>query len=144
MAKKEKVEQLRRKSRFAAMEGLRPRGGLPVSPRKAAARAKKASKKLAYPLPPYPGASLPQLYGWARHEYWKLGRWRNLAIPVAILSALLTWEREHEMKEARWAELENEYNRRKAAEIYVSSGRPKPGRRKLLGLIPLPGGKKAR
>ncbi|MDQ6695016.1 MAG: hypothetical protein M3014_11460 [Chloroflexota bacterium] len=143
MAENKKVEELRRKSRLAAMEGLRPRGGFPVPPRKAVSRANKYSKKLAYPVPPYPGASLPQLYRWAHHEYWQLGRWRNLALPFAILSALLTWEREHEMKEARWSEIENNFNRRKAAEIYVSTGRPKARKRKLLGLIPLPGGKKS-
>lgn len=138
MAKKEdKVKELRRKSRFAAMEGLRPSRSLPVPPRKAVKQAQKASKKLPYPVPPYPGAGLPQIFRWTQHEWWQLGKWQGLAAPVIALVALLTWEKEKELKEARWNEIEKEETRRRAAEVYGAFGRAKR-RRKLLGFIPIP------
>jgi|GEM_PF-3673543 len=141
MAKKDKVKELRQKSRFAAMEGLRPRGGFPVPPRKAIGQAKKASKKLPYPVPPYPGANLMQLYRWAEYEWWKLGRWQRVALPVIVLVALTTWEKEKELQEARWLEVDRFEAKRQAAQAYGAYGPGKPKKRKLLGIIPLPGKK---
>ena len=140
MAKKDKVKELRQKSRFAAMEGLRPTGGFPVPPRKAMKEAKKTSRKLSYPVPPYPGANLLQLYRWAEFEWWRLGRWQRVVAPVVVLVALLTWEKERALQDARWDEIEKEQTKQQAAEAYGAFGR-KPQRRKLLGIIPLPGKK---
>ncbi|HYP39612.1 MAG TPA: hypothetical protein VEX13_04560 [Chloroflexia bacterium] len=140
MAKKDKVKELQQKSRFAAMEGLRPTGGFPIPPRKATKEANKASKKLSYPVPPYPGASVLQLYRWAEFEWWRLGRWQRVVAPVMILVALLTWEKERALQDAHWDETEKAQTKQKAAEIYGAVGR-KPSRRKLLGIIPLPGKK---
>lgn len=140
MAKKDKVKELQQKSRFAAMEGLRPTGGFPIPPRKATKEAKKASKKLAYPVPPYPGASLLQLYRWGEYEWWRLGRWQKVVAPVMILVALLTWEKERALQEARWDDIEKAQTKQQAAETYGAFGR-KPSRRNLLGIIPLPGKK---
>ena len=139
MAKKDKVTELRQKSRFAAMEALRPADAFPVPPRKAMARARKASKKLSYPLAPYPGANMLQLYRWAEKEWWRLGRWQNVAAPVIALVALLTWEKEMELREARQAEVARAQAKDEAARIYGAYGLPARRKRKLLGLIPLPG-----
>jgi hypothetical protein len=140
VAKKDKVTELRQKSRFAAMEGLRPTGGFPLPPRKAMKEAKKTSKKLSYPVPPYPGANLLQLYRWAQFEWWQLGRWQKVVAPVVVLVAVLTWEKERAIQDARWDEMEKERTKQQAAETYGAFGR-KPQRRKLLGIIPLPGKK---
>lgn len=137
MAKKDNIKELRRKSRFAAMEGLRPTGGFPIAPRKATSQAKKASKKLSYPLPPYPGVNPLQLYRWAQFEWWQFGRWQRVVAPVAILVGLLTWEKERELQEQRWEELEKVETKRVAAQTYGAYGRTSK-RRKLLGIIPLP------
>lgn len=141
MAKKDKLKELRQKSRFAAMRGLRPKGGFPTPPRKAMAQANKASKKLAYPLPPYPGANLLQLYRWAQHEWWKLGRWQRVALPVIVLVALTTWEKEKELQEARWGEVARIETKRQAAHLYGAFGPRQPRKKKLFGMIPLPGGR---
>ena len=139
MAKKEnKIEQMRQKSRFAAMEAKKPVGGLPLPPRKAMSNAKKASKKLSYPLPPYPGANPVQLYKWARYEWWKLGKWQGLALPLVVLTALRTWEKETELKEARWQQIDKIEAKQAAAEAYGAFGRFRPKKRKLFGIIPLP------
>lgn len=146
MAGKDKLKKARQKSRFAAMEALRQQRGFPIPPRKAVSRAKKASKKLAYPLPPYVGANPLQLYRWAQFEWKKLGRWQRVATPVVALVALLTWEKEKIVQEQRWDEIEQQQAKRTAAELYGAHGpsiyeqRTKP--RKLLGLIPLPARKK--
>ena len=103
MAKNDKVKKERRRAMFAAMEGLRPQKGFPVPPRKAMSQANKASKKLAYPLAPYPGASLLQLYRWGSAEWQSLGRWQNLALPVVVLVSLLTWEKERGIQDDYWA-----------------------------------------
>src|SRR5215210_8711737 len=133
MARKDKLKELQQKSRFAAMEGLRPRGGFPVPPRKAMAEAKKASKKLSYPVPPYPGANMLQLYRWTRYEWWKLGKWQRVALPVIVLVALTTWEKEKELQEARWKEIDRLETKRTAAHLYGAFGPRKPTRRKLFG-----------
>ncbi len=140
MTKKNKKEQLKEKSRFAAMEGLRPTGILPVPPRKAMSEAKKASKKLRYPLPPYPSANPLKAFRWAQHEWWRLGRWQSVAAPVMVVVALLTWEKERALKEARWDEIEHAETKQMAANVYGAYGRPTK-KRKLLGIIPLPGRK---
>jgi hypothetical protein len=137
MAKDDEVKKLRQKSKYAAMEGLKPQLGFPTPPRKAMARARRASKKLAYPLPPYPNANPVQLYRWASDEWRLLGRWQNLAAPVAIIVALLTWEKEKALQQARWDELDKEETRRMAAHLYGAYPRT-PRKRKLLGIIPLP------
>ena len=138
MAKKDELKELRQKSRFAAMEGLRPTGGFPIPPRKAAAKAKKASKKTLYPVPPYPGVNLLQLYNWVQYEWWQLGRWQRVALPVVVLVAFLTWEKEKELREAAWREAVRRETRREIAERYSLATRRKR-KRKLLGIIPLPG-----
>ena len=69
MPEKDKLKKARQKSRFAAMEALRENKGFPIPPRKAMSQAKKASKKLAYPLPPYAGAGPVQLFRWAQFEW---------------------------------------------------------------------------
>lgn len=140
MAEKDKITEARRKSRFAAMEAMRENRGFPIAPRKAMAQAKKASKKLAYPLPPYAGANLAQLYRWAQFEWRKLGRWQRVALPVVVLNALLTWEREKELQDRYWDQLERAHTKELAARAYGAYGR-QPGKRKLLGILPLPGRK---
>lgn len=146
MAGKDKLKKERQKSKFAAMEALRAQGGFPVPARKAMSRAKKTSKKLAYPLPPYAGANLLQLYRWGQFEWHNLGRWQRLAAPIVLLVALLTWEKERAMQDQRWDEIEQHDTRRMAAELYGAHGpsvyAQRTKRRKLLGIIPLPGGKK--
>ncbi len=97
----DKVRKLRQRSKFAAMEGLRPVGGFPVPPRKAMSEARKVSKKLPYPVPPYPGTNLLQLFRWGQYEWWKLDKWQSVAAPVMALVALLTWEQERELREER-------------------------------------------
>ncbi len=140
MAEKGKVKKQRQKAMFAAMEGLRPIGGFPLPPRKAMSKAKKASKKLDYPVPPYAGVNLWKLYKWASFEWKQLGHRPALVTPVAILVALLTWEREKELQEARWEQLERIETKHYAATLYGAFGR-RPRRKKLFGVIPMPGGR---
>ncbi len=140
MAQKEKIEQARQQSKSAAREALRENRGFPIPPRKAMSQAKKASKKLAYPLPPYAGANLAQLYRWTQFEWRKLGKWQRFVLPVVLLNALLTWEREKELQERYWGQLEHAQTKELAARAYGAYG-PRLRKRKLLGVIPLPGGK---
>jgi hypothetical protein len=137
MARKDKVTELKQKSRFAAMEGLRPRAVMAVPPRKAMKQARKASKKLLYPVSPYPDAGPMQVYRWAQQEWWKLGRWRNLALPVIILSAFRTWKQETALREKRVEDVERAEIMQMAREMYLAPPRKK--QRKLFGFIPLPG-----
>ena len=136
MAKKDKVKELKQKSRFAAMEGLRPRGGPPVPPRKAMGQARKVSKKLTYPVAPYPGAGPMQVYRWAQYEWRGLGKWQGLALPVILLSALRTWQKESALRERRGAEVDKIEVKQMAREMYLAPERKKG--RKLFGVIPLP------
>jgi hypothetical protein len=121
MADKNKVSKLREKSRIAALEGLRSQPGLPVPPRKAMSLAKKKSKGLGYPLPPYPGANPLVLFQWARGEWQQLGKWQRLALPVMALVALTTWEKENEMREARFDRIEHEQTTQLAADLYIKA-----------------------
>jgi hypothetical protein len=123
------------------MEGLRPRLGFPLPPRKAMAQAKKASKELAYPVAPYPRANPLQLYRWSAEEWKRLGRWQTLATPVVLLVGLLTWEKEKALQDAYIDQLEKAETRRFAASLYGAYGRA-PRKKKLLGIIPLPSLKK--
>jgi hypothetical protein len=140
MAKKDKLKKDRQKSRFAAMEALRENKGFPLPPRKAMSQAKKASKKLAYPLPPYPGTNPVQLFRWAQFEWRKLGKWQNVVLPFVVLNALLTWEREKEHQDRYWDQLERGQTKEIAAQAYGAYGQ-RPKRRKLFGVIALPGKK---
>lgn len=140
MAEKDKIKKARQKSKFAAMEALRDNKGFPIPPRKAMSRAKKASKKLAYPLPPYAGANPVQLYRWGQFEWRKLGRWQRVVLPVVVLNALLTWERERELQDHYWDLVDRAQAKEVAAQAYGAYG-PRPRKRKLLGIIPLPGRK---
>ncbi|HVG00602.1 MAG TPA: hypothetical protein VND68_12250 [Chloroflexia bacterium] len=140
MAEKDTIKQARQKSKFAAMEALRDNKGFPIPPRKAMSRAKKVSKKLAYPLPPYAGANLVQLYRWGQFEWRKLGRWQQVVLPVVVLNALLTWEREKELQDRYWDQVDRAQAKEAAAQAYGAYG-PRPRKRKLFGIIPLPGGK---
>jgi hypothetical protein len=138
MADKKKVTELRRKSRFDALRILREHEGLPVAPRKAMAQARKASKQRGYPVAPYPNANPLQLYRWAKVEWDKLGRWQSLAGPVAIISALLTYEKERAVQDEYHSRSDKAEARRLAASTLYRLEQPKP-KRKLLGFIPLPG-----
>lgn len=140
MAKKDQLDMERQKAREAAKKDLKKRQGFPVAPRKAMSNAKKASKKLDYPVPPYAGVNLLQLYRWGSEEWRKLGRWQNLALPVVLLTALLTWEKEKALQEDYYVRLEQRAIREENARLYGTFGRA-PKRRKLLGFIPLPGGR---
>jgi hypothetical protein len=136
---KNKVEELQKKSRFEALRMLRESQGFPVPPRKAVSQAKKTSKKLGYPVAPYKANPI-ELYRWGRHEWEQLGRWRGLAAPVALLVALTTWEKEKGLQEEYWSNTEKARARRAAVEAYRLAQRM-PRKRKLLGIIPLPGRK---
>jgi hypothetical protein len=103
-------------------------------------RAKKASKKLAYPISPYPGAGKLQVFRWAQYEWSQLGHWQSLAAPVIALVALTTWEREKQLREDREFQITRGETKRFAARTYGAYGE-RPQRRRLLGLIPLLGGK---
>ncbi len=141
MASKDKLKKDKQKSRFAAMEALRATKGFPVPPRKAMSRAKKTSKKLPYPVSPYQGAGLLSVYRWAGYEWRKLGRWQRVAAPVIALVALLQWEKEREIQDARWGEIERAQVKELAAKTYGAYVTRPRRKRKLLGVIPLPGGK---
>ncbi|MFL5732124.1 MAG: hypothetical protein ACJ78Q_02890 [Chloroflexia bacterium] len=141
MAKKDEVKTLQQKSKFAAMEGLRPTSRWPVSPRKAMAQARKSSKGRGYPVPPYPDANPLQLFRWGRSEWHSLGRAQKVALPVIIFTALTTWEKEDAIREERQFELDRASAKVYAARLFGAFGEPRR-KRKLLGIIPLPGGKK--
>ena len=130
MADKNKVSKLRQKSRVAALEGLRSQPGFPVPPRKAMSLAKKKSKGLGYPLPPYPGANPLLIFQWARGEWQQLGRWKRLALPVIVLVALTTWEKEAKLHEARWDQVEREETARLAQVLYIKTASTRPKKRK--------------
>lgn len=140
MAQKDKVKKERQKSRFAAMEALRENKGFPIPPRKAMSQAKKASKKLPYPLPPYAGANPVQVVRWSQFEWRRLRKWQNVALPFVIISALLTWEKERDLQERYLDDLERAQTKEAAARAYGAYGQ-QPKRRKLFGVIPLPGRK---
>jgi hypothetical protein len=142
MAKQDKKLELRQKSKFAAMEGLRPHDGLPLPPRTAMKQAKRASKKLAYPVPPYAGVLLPVLLMDAKKEWDKLGRWQRVAAPAVVLVSLLTWEQEAKKREQFQAVVERRAAKTTVAELYGQRYLARPPGRKLFGLIPLPGKKK--
>jgi hypothetical protein len=129
MADKNKVSRLREKSRIAALEGLRSQPGLPVPPRKAMSLAKKKSKGLGYPLPPYPGANPLVLFQWARGEWQQLGKWQRLALPVMVLVALTTWEKEAQLRDTRLDQVEREETTQFAKHLYAKvSTRPRKGK----------------
>jgi hypothetical protein len=140
MAAKDQVKKARQKSKFAAMEALRENKGFPLPPRKAMSQAKKASKKLTYPLPPYAGANPVQLYKWAQFEWRRVGKWQGLVLPIVVLNALLTWDRERELQNRYWDQLELSETKEIAARAYGAYGE-RPKKRKLFGVIPLPGKK---
>ncbi len=140
MAKKDKVEAERKKARAAAEKDLKERRGFPIPPRKAMSHANKLSKKLVYPVPPYPGANYLQLFRWGSEEWRKLGRWQNLALPVILLTALLTWEKEKALQDDYYLRLEEAAIKREHEKLLVTSV-PARKRRKLLGFVPLPGGR---
>jgi hypothetical protein len=142
MAKDDKKIELRQKSRFAAMEGLRPHNGLPIPPRKAMSQAKRASKKLAYPVPPYAGTFLPVLLVDAVAEWDKLGKWKQFAAPVVALVALRTWGQEVRKREQFQVMVERRAAKTTVAELYGNRYLARPERRKLFGVIPLPGKRK--
>ena len=136
MAKQDKVTELKQKSRFAAMEGFKPRVGLPVPARRAMRKARKASKKLPYPVPPYSGAWSFQLYQWGRQEWWKLGKEQRRALPFIVLSALLPARQEVAIRAKSEEAFERAALKRMATAMYPAPDKSK--RRKLLGIIPLP------
>jgi hypothetical protein len=119
MAKKAEIRTLRRKSRVVARKELKSHPGFPVPPRKAMSLARKKSKGLPYPLPPYPGGNPVQLIRWVSGEWQKLGRFKRLALPVIAFVALTTWEKEREMQEARWDELERQQTIQLANDLYI-------------------------
>jgi len=121
MADKKKVTTLRLKSRLAAFDALKSPRGFLVPPRKAMSVAKKESKGLAYPLPPYDGQNLLLMFRRAQNEWKSLGKYRRLALPVIILVALTTWEKENELREARWDRIELEETARLANRLYTNS-----------------------
>ena len=138
MAGNDKVTKERQRAKFAAMEALRPADRWPAPPRKAMSRAKKVSKGLPYSLAPYPSANPLQLYRWAEAEWRSLGQWQGLALPVILLVGLLTWEKEKALQEDYRLKLERFETKQYAANLYGAFGRPRR-KRKLLGVIPLPG-----
>ena len=139
MAKK-KVVELKKKSRLDAFKILRGSEGFPVPPRKAMSQAKKATKALGYPVAPYTNTNPIQLFSWAKQEWSKMGRWQSLVAPVVLLVALRTWDKEQAVQEEYMGMSDKARARRLAAQIYRVDEPPKR-KRKLLGIIPLPGGK---
>lgn len=133
-----KVVELKRKSRLDALNILKAEQGLPLPPRKAMSQAKKATKATGYLVSPYPKANPIQLYNWAKEEWNKLGKWQSLAAPIALISALLTLEKEVSLREDYNSRSDKAEARRLAARLMVAPP-AKPKKRKLLGFIPLPG-----
>ena len=142
MANEDKKKELRQKSRFAAMEGLRPHDGLPLPPRIAMRHARRASKKLGYPLPPYAGTFLPILLLDAKREWDKLGKWQRVALPAMVLVGLVTWEQEIEKRERFQVTVDRSATKARAAEVLASQRLSRLRKRKLFGVIPLPGKRK--
>jgi hypothetical protein len=136
MAKKTEIKTLRRKSRIAALEGLRNQQGFPVPPRKAMSLARKKSKGLSYPLPPFPGGNPLLLFQWARGEWKALGRYKRLALPVIAFVALTTWEKEREMQEARWDEIERNETIQFANDLYIRASAGTTQRKSLRPIWP--------
>lgn len=139
MARK-KVVELKKKSRLDAFKILRGSEGFPVPPRKAMSQARKATKALGYPVAPYTNTNPVQLFNWAKLEWIKLGRWQSLATPVILLVVLRTWQKEQTVQEEYMGNSDKAKARRLAAQIYRVA-EPPQRKRKLLGIIPLPGGK---
>src|SRR5206468_10451747 len=106
-------------------------------PRQAMRQSKKLSKGKPYPIAPYAGVGLPTLFRWTRLQWEDMGRWQRLAVPVIALVSLRTWEKERQLQAERWLQLEKADAKRYAAEIYGAYGARK--KRKLFGVIPLPG-----
>jgi len=99
-----------------------------MRPRRAMGLAKKQSKTLSYPLAPYP-VNLLLLYQWARGEWESLGKHKKVALPVIILVALTTWEKELFRREARWDEIEHQETAKLARKLYLeASGTPRKRR----------------
>src|SRR4051794_19878908 len=142
MADKDDVKKERGKAKEAAKKDLKVvrRTGFPVAPRKASSEANKRSKRLMYPLAPYPGTNIFVLWYWAWKEWKSLGKWQRVAIPVIILVALLTWEKETALQEEYIFQIDRSDLKRQATDLYVTEGK-RPERRKLFGIIPLPGGR---
>jgi hypothetical protein len=125
MANKNEVEKQQQKARLAALDAFRRQPGFPIRPRRAMGLARKQSKTLQYPLAPYP-VNLLLLYQWARGEWESLGRYKKVALPVMILVALTTWEKEFLRREARWDQIEHEETAKLARELYLkASGTPR-------------------
>jgi hypothetical protein len=132
MAKK-KVVELQKKSRLDALKIMRGSEGFPVPPRKAMAQARKATKKLGYPVAPYTNTNPLQLFNWAKLEWAKLGKWQTLATPVILLVGLLTWNKEQAIQEEYNANTDKARARRLAAQAYRFTAPPK--RKSLIGRI---------
>jgi hypothetical protein len=136
MADRLKLSALRGRARRTAGKSLARSTGFPVPPRKAMSLARKASKKLQYPLAPYARANSLQLAQWAAAEWGKLGRWKSLALPVVLYTAYRTWQDEIAQREEYLANRTRRDVQRDYAKLYGSFGEP-PRRRRLLGIIPL-------
>ena len=136
MAEEDKAKTLRARAKYMAMEGLRPQQSFPVSPLRAMWRERRVSKRLAYPLPPYPIANIFNLALWSRTEWKNLGHWQKLALPVIALVALTTWEKERILRDAYEHRLEKAQTRREVVDLYVSLSKERR-KGKFLGIIPL-------
>ena len=135
MAKEKDLKKLREEPRKAGRKGLEAAEGFPIAPTKAMSRARKNSKRLDYPLPPY-AANIFSMSRWVAAEWRGLGRWQSLAAPFIVIVALLTWEKEKAMQDDYLDELERRQLRNEAIHLYADRHAKK---RKLLGIIPLPG-----
>ncbi|MEO8289281.1 MAG: hypothetical protein ABI670_22975 [Chloroflexota bacterium] len=141
MADKKELRKQKGKARRVALEGLRSTGGFPVPPRKAMSQAKKRSKALDYPIAPYAGYSLLSLFRWGQTEWQSLGKWQKLTLPVVAIVTLTTWEKELELREKRWEQIDREESRQIAATSYGAYG-PAKRKKSLLSKLPLPWRKK--
>jgi hypothetical protein len=140
MADRKKSTELQSKSRLDALKILREREVLPA-PRKALTRSSKTSKERGVLVPPYPNANpldFYRLYQWAKAEWGKLGRWQSLAVPVAVVVGLLSWEKELALREEYKTKAEINAAKRRVNEVISEIDIPKQ-KRKLFGFIPLPG-----
>ena len=135
---KNKVGELKKKSRLDAFKILRGSEGFPVPPRKAMSQARKATKKLGYPVAPYTNTNPIQLFNWAKLEWGKLGRWQAIATPVILIVGMLTWDKERTVQEEYRGNSDKARARRLAAQAYRFA-EPTRRKKKLLGIIPLPG-----
>lgn len=128
MASKNELEKQRQKARITFLDSFKRQSGFPVRPRRAMALAKKQSKTLPYPLAPYP-VNLLLLFQWARGEWQSLGRHKKVALPVIILVALTTWEKEYFRREARWDDIERQETEQLARKLFLESiGTPRKRR----------------